>query len=134
LSTLQNLFTLAFVVTSMLSMGLSLTVSEIFQPLRNTRIVIMALVANFVLVPALAFALSRIIPLEEDVQIGLLLVGTAAGAPFLPKIAQIARASVAFAVGLMTMLIRLRFPRISLLGSSVNRGQDPRRYQGAVTQ
>ena len=105
LSTLQNLFTLTFVVTSMLSMGLSLTVSQILQPLRNIRLVIMALVANFVIVPAVAFALSRIIPLEQDVQIGLLLLGTAAGAPFLPKLAQMAKANVAFAVGLMTMLV-----------------------------
>jgi predicted Na+-dependent transporter len=105
LSTLQNLFTLAFVVTSMLSMGLSLTVSQILQPLRNTRLVIMALAANFVVIPTVAFALSRIIPLEQEVQIGLLLLGTAAGAPFLPKLAQIAKANVAFAVGLMTMLM-----------------------------
>lgn len=105
LSMLQNLFTLTFVVTSMLSMGLSLTVSQILQPLRNIRLVIMALAANFVIVPAVAFALSRIIPLEQDVQIGLLLLGTAAGAPFLPKLAQMAKANVAFAVGLMTMLV-----------------------------
>jgi predicted Na+-dependent transporter len=104
-STLQNLFTFAFVLTSMLSMGLSLTVSQILQPLRRTRLVIMALAANFVVVPAAAFALSRIIPLEEDVQIGLLLLGTAAGAPSLPKLAQIAKVNVAFAVGLMTMLM-----------------------------
>jgi predicted Na+-dependent transporter len=105
LSTLQNLFTLSFVATSMLSMGLSLTVSQILQPLRNTRLVIMALAANFVVVPAVAFALSRIIPLDQSVQIGLLLLGTAAGAPFLPKLAQIARANLAFSVGLMTILI-----------------------------
>jgi predicted Na+-dependent transporter len=105
LSTLQSLFTLSFVVTSMLSMGLSLTVSQILQPLKNTRLVIMALAANFVIVPAVAFALSRIIPLDQSVQIGLLLLGTAAGAPFLPKLAQIAKANVAFSVGLMTILI-----------------------------
>jgi predicted Na+-dependent transporter len=103
LSTLQNLFTFAFVVASMLSMGLGLTVSQILQPLRSIRLVIMALAANFVVVPAAAFALSRIIPLEKEVQIGLLLLGTAAGAPSLPKLAQIAKANVSFAVGLMTV-------------------------------
>jgi predicted Na+-dependent transporter len=105
LQTLQNLFTLAFVITSMMSMGLSLTVSQILQPLRNIRLVTLALAANFVVVPAVAFALSKIIPLDQDVQIGLLLMGTAAGAPFLPKLAQIAKADVAFAVGLMTLLM-----------------------------
>jgi hypothetical protein len=39
-STLQNLFTFAFVLSSMLSMGLSLIVSQIIQPLRSIRLVI----------------------------------------------------------------------------------------------
>jgi BASS family bile acid:Na+ symporter len=105
LQTLQNLFTLTFVVTSMAGMGLSLTIAQILQPLKNARLVSLALVANFIIVPAVGFALSRIIPLDQDVQIGLLLVATAAGAPFLPKLALIAKANVAFAVGLMTLLM-----------------------------
>jgi BASS family bile acid:Na+ symporter len=102
---LQNLFTLGFVISSMLSMGLSLTVPQIIAPLRNTRLVIMALVANFVIVPAAAFLLSRAIPMDEALQIGLILFGCSAGAPFLPKLAQIAKSNVAFAVGLMTLLM-----------------------------
>jgi BASS family bile acid:Na+ symporter len=105
LSALSNVFTLLFVVTSMLSMGLSLTVAQIVAPLKNARLVVMALVANFVLVPAVAFVLSRVIPMEQALQIGLLLLGTAAGAPFLPKLAQIARANVPFAVGVMALLV-----------------------------
>jgi BASS family bile acid:Na+ symporter len=105
LTALSNLFTLAFVVTSMFSMGLALTIPQIVGPLRNTRLVIMALVANFVVVPAVAYVLTLIIPMEQDLQIGLLLLGTAAGAPFLPKLAQIAKGNVPFAVGLMTLLV-----------------------------
>jgi hypothetical protein len=37
LQTLQNLFTLTFVITSMASMGLSLTIAQILQPLKRTR-------------------------------------------------------------------------------------------------
>jgi BASS family bile acid:Na+ symporter len=105
LNALSNLFTLTFVITSMLAMGLGLTIPQIIEPLRNTRLVIMALVANFVIVPAVALVLTLIIPMSAENQIGLLLLGTAAGAPFLPKLAQIAKANVAFAVGLMTMLV-----------------------------
>ena len=36
---------------------------------------------------------------------GLLLLGTAAGAPFLPKLAQIAKGNLAFGVGLMVLLM-----------------------------
>jgi BASS family bile acid:Na+ symporter len=43
--------------------------------------------------------------MDEPLQIGLILMGAAAGAPFLPKLAQIATANVAFAVGLMALLI-----------------------------
>ena len=80
-------------------MGVSLTVAQIVAPLRNGRLIGMALLANFVVVPAVAYALTRLIPLSQPLQIGVLLVGTAAGAPFLPKLAQIARADIAFPVG-----------------------------------
>jgi predicted Na+-dependent transporter len=105
LATLQNLFTFAFVVSSMLAMGLSLTVGQILQPLSNLRLVLLALVANFVIVPGTAYVLAQVIPMDESLQIGLILMGSAAGAPFLPKLAQIAKANVAFAVGLMALLI-----------------------------
>ena len=40
---------LVFVLSSMLAMGLGLTVAQIIAPLRNGRLVAMSLVANFVL-------------------------------------------------------------------------------------
>ena len=105
LATLQSLFTFAFVVSSMLVMGLSLTVGQIIQPLRNLRLVVLGLVASFVVVPGTAFLLKEIIPMDEQLQIGLILMSTAHGAPFLPKVSQVAKANLAFAVGLMTLLI-----------------------------
>jgi predicted Na+-dependent transporter len=39
---------LSIVVSSMLAMGAGLTVSQISEPLRNTRLVLLALLANFV--------------------------------------------------------------------------------------
>ena len=55
------------------------------QPLKNARLVILTLLANFVLVPLFAFAITRMIPLEQSLQIGLIMVATTAGAPFLVK-------------------------------------------------
>jgi predicted Na+-dependent transporter len=74
-------------------------------PLRNTRLVLQALVANFVLVPIVAFLLTTILPLNDGLKIGLLLVATAAGAPFLPRLAQIAKGNLAFSIGLMVLLM-----------------------------
>jgi BASS family bile acid:Na+ symporter len=96
---------LTFVVTSMLAMGMSLTITQIIQPLKNTRLVLLALLANFVLVPLLAFGIVRLIPMEKSLQIGLAVLATAAGAPFLPKLVQGAKGNIALSVGLMVLLM-----------------------------
>jgi bile acid:Na+ symporter, BASS family len=98
---------LAFVVSSMLAVGLSLTVGEILLPLRNRRLVGLALMANFILMPLAAVVIARLLRLEQSLSAGLLLLGTAAGAPFLPKLAAVAKGNLAFAVGLMVMLMAL---------------------------
>lgn len=77
LSIIVNLFNLVFVVTSLLAMGLSLSVAQILEPLRDARLVILALVANFVLVPLVANLITYGIPLSEGLKIGLIQVSTA---------------------------------------------------------
>jgi bile acid:Na+ symporter, BASS family len=96
---------LAFVLSSMLAMGLNLTVGQIITPLRNVRLVTLSLLVNFVLMPLAAVGLATLLRLDEPLSVGLLLLGSAAGAPFLPKLAQIARGNLAFAVGLMVLLM-----------------------------
>lgn len=105
LGTLGVLATLIFVLTSMLGMGFSLTVPQILAPLSNRKLVILSLAANFILVPLLALGILFIFPLSEGLSIGLFLLGTSAGAPFLPKLAQVAKGDTAFAVGLMVLLM-----------------------------
>jgi len=105
LEAFANLAILTFVITSMLAMGLSLTTKQIIEPLRNVRLVVKALLANFVLVPLLAYIILRVIPLAEPLAIGLILLATAAGAPFLPKLVQTAKGNIAFGVSLMVLLM-----------------------------
>jgi predicted Na+-dependent transporter len=110
--TLANFFTavasisgLLFIVGSMLATGLSLTTAQILQPLKNARLVIVALLANFVLVPALAYLITLILPLAEDLKIGLMVLATVAGAPFLIKEVQAAKGDLPAGVGLMFLLM-----------------------------
>jgi len=98
---------LCFVVSSMLAMGLNLTVQQIVAPLRNVRLVSLALVANFVLMPLGAIGLARLLHLDQGHAVGLLVLGAAAGAPFLPKLAAVARGNQAVAVGVMVLLMVL---------------------------
>ena len=96
---------LSFVVSSMLAMGSGLTVSLIAEPLRDVRLVVLALLANFVVMPLGALGLAKVFSLDEPFGIGLLLLGCAAGAPFLPKLAELAKGNLAFAVGAMVLLM-----------------------------
>jgi len=96
---------LTFILTSMLAMGLSLTVKQIIDPLRNMKVVLLALLGNFVLIPALVFLITSVIPLDSGLKTGLIIAGAAAGAPFLPKLVQVAKGNAAFSVGLMTLLM-----------------------------
>ncbi len=105
LERLSKFTVLVFVVTCMVAAGLGLGVRDIIAPLRRGRLVFLALMANFVIAPAIAYGLTSAIPVDEPYQIGLLLLGGAAGAPFLPKLAELAQGDHAFSVGLMLLLI-----------------------------
>jgi BASS family bile acid:Na+ symporter len=104
LQLVQRLSLLTFLLSSMLGAGLSLTLSALVAPLRQLNLVLLALGLNFVIAPALAWLLTVIIPLEQGHAIALLLLGGAAGAPFLPKLAESVRGDLAFAVALMALL------------------------------
>ena len=105
LGVIVQLSALVFVVSSMLAMGLSLTVPEIIAPLKNLRLVVLALAINFIAVPFIAWGIQAVMDLDQDIYTGLLLLATAAGAPFLPKLAQVANGNAAFSVGLMVLLM-----------------------------
>jgi predicted Na+-dependent transporter len=105
LTTIASLALNLFVITSMLAMGMSLTVKQIIDPLRNARLVLLLLVSNFILVPALALLLPVVLPMGKPQATALILVGACAGAPFLPKLAQMSKGNLALSVGLMVMLM-----------------------------
>ena len=102
-----DVMVLVFVVSCVLSVGLSLTVSQIMAPLRRVQIVALSLVANFVVVPAVAVAMTKTMSLSEPATVGLMLLGAAAGAPFLPKIVEVAKGDLAYSVALMVLLMMI---------------------------
>ncbi len=105
LSSIAGIASLLFVVTSMLALSFKLSIQQMTQPLKDIRLVILALLANFVLVPLLALAIIKVFPLDQTLQIGVLLLGTAAGSPFIPKLVQGARGNVPYSVGLMFLIM-----------------------------
>jgi len=105
LQRLADLSILVFVVSSMLAMGMRQRFASVIAPLRRPLPVVLALVVNFALSPLLALALSRIIPLQPAHAAGLLLLSAAAGAPFLPKLAEFCGGNLPYSLALMLLLM-----------------------------
>jgi len=104
---LFKVFMFAFVSGSMISLGLGLTISQLIEPFKNIRMVILSIVANFVIVPLFALGMVWVLPVSEGVRVGILLLSISGGAPFIPKVVEIAKGKITGAIGLMLLLLIL---------------------------
>ena len=71
---LNKAFTLAFVISSMFGLGLSVTLDELVKPLKKGRLVAAVLILNFVVIPGSAWLLSWLLSLEASLAIGLIII------------------------------------------------------------
>lgn len=85
-----------FMVGNLLEVGLRLQVSEALVALRNVRFLVVSLLLCFVLGPALAVLLTKIIPLAEPYALGLVFLGMAPCTPALPIMVKKAGGSLAY--------------------------------------
>jgi predicted Na+-dependent transporter len=105
LLTITQVGMLVFIVASMAAMGLGLTVKQIVEPLRDVRMLLLLLTVNFVVVPIVAIAAANLLPMGDDSATAVIIIGCCAGAPFLPKLALLAKGSPALSVGAMVLLM-----------------------------
>ena len=105
LTVVLDIAIVVFAASSMFSVGLGHTLGEIVGPLRHARNVLRALMSNFVLVPALALLILRIVPLEGSLEVGLVLIAVAAGAPFVIKLSEVAGADSGLTATLLILVL-----------------------------
>jgi BASS family bile acid:Na+ symporter len=79
---------------SLLEMGLKLDLKKAVHAFRDIRFIVMALLWSFAVGPALAILLARVLPLAEPYALGLILLGLAPCAPFVPLLAEKAGADL----------------------------------------
>jgi BASS family bile acid:Na+ symporter len=94
---------IVFMVGNLSSMGLQLDFHDAVRPLRQPRFVFTALLASFVFSPTLAFLITKLFPVEQPYAVGLLLLGLAPTAPFLPLVVKNARGDLSAAAALMML-------------------------------
>jgi bile acid:Na+ symporter, BASS family len=92
-----------FMVGNLLDMGLRLKLREAIGGLRNMRFVALSLLWGFILLPGLAYLLTVVVPMEPPYAIGLLLLGLAPCAPFLPPMVDRARGDTGYTAAFMLL-------------------------------
>lgn len=115
-----------FMVGNLLDMGLRLNLREALGGLRNVRFVVQSVLWGFVLCPALAYALTKVIPLEPPYAIGMILLGMAPCAPFLPMMVDKARGDLAYAAAFMLLASVVTVVYMPLaIGMAIQRASAP---------
>ena len=102
---LAQILSLVFVVSTMLGVGLLLSLREISGSLHDRRWLARALLANFIMLPALALGIASLLQLEPALTAGLLILATAPGGPVLIRLVAMAKRDPALAVGLLVTLL-----------------------------
>ena len=94
-----------FMVGSLLEVGLRLRPREAFGAIRNPAFVSLSTLWGFVLCPALAVALTRIIPLSEPYALGMIFLGMTPCAPFFPAMAEKAGGDLAYTAAFLIVAV-----------------------------
>jgi BASS family bile acid:Na+ symporter len=92
-----------FMGGNLLDMGLRLDAKEALRGLRHVRFVVLTLLWAFLLVPALAYGIANVMPLGEPYALGLVLLGLAPCAPFVPALVAKGRGDLGFTAAFMLL-------------------------------
>ncbi len=106
---------LTYVLSGMLALGLSQTVRQILEPLRNIRITISAVVASYIILPVVAALTARVLGLDEGIRYGLVLFAMAAGAEAGPIFTAKSNGNVALSGGILVMSIAITIIYLPLM-------------------
>ncbi|NLI80330.1 MAG: transmembrane transport protein [Deltaproteobacteria bacterium] len=98
---------LIYVVSGMLALGLSQTVRQIIEPLKNVRMTISAVVASYIILPLIATSIARLFGLDPALRYGLVLIAMCAGAEIGPVLTSASNANVRLSGGILVMSIAI---------------------------
>lgn len=92
-----------FMAGSLLEMGLRINLQDALRGLRDTRFVTYTIIWSFAICPILAYAITLVIPLQAPYSIGLILLGMAPCAPFVPLLVDKAEGDLGYTAAFMVL-------------------------------
>jgi len=99
-----NLLVTVTLFEMMTAIGLGVTIKEVTDVARNLRLVSLAVLANYVIVPAIAVTLLSLFHANPMAAAGILIAAACPGAPYGPPFTAIAKGNVVLSIGLMVIL------------------------------
>jgi BASS family bile acid:Na+ symporter len=93
-----------FMAGNLMEMGLRLNPQYAIRGIRNFRFVAYTMLWGFVAGPALAYGITRVIPLEPHYAVGLILMGMTPCAPFLPMLVNRAKGDLGYTAAYMLLV------------------------------
>jgi BASS family bile acid:Na+ symporter len=94
-----------YAVANLGSMGLEINLRDAIQSSRSVRVLGLTLGWSWLIGPALAVLITKLLPLAEPYAVGLLIFSLAPTAPALPLFIRIARADMSLAAGVMPLSV-----------------------------
>lgn len=105
IQTAFSIVAMFYALANLGSMGLELDLRETLEALRSFRVLALTLVWCWVVGPALAVVLTKVLPMAEPYAVGLILFSLAPTAPMLPILIRRARADISFAAAIMPLAV-----------------------------
>ena len=94
---IYKIVVMIFTVSNLAAMGLEIQKNEAIKSIKNPRFIILIVVWGWIVGPAIAWGLTKIIPLSDAYAAGLLLISLAPTAPFFPLMVTKARGDMSSA-------------------------------------
>ncbi len=92
-----------FIAGNLLEMGIKLNLADAFKGLRNLRFVCFTLFWGFAFGPAMAYAITLMVPLDPPLALGLMLLGMTPSAPFLPMLIKRVKGDLGYTASFMLL-------------------------------
>lgn len=96
-------------IVIMFTMGITLTIRDFLRVLKNPSVIILGVALQYLVMPLSAFAISKILGLQNELLIGMVLVGSVAGGTASNVICYLAKGDVALSVTMTTFSTFIAF-------------------------
>lgn len=114
-----NALVLVFVSSTLLAVGIATSVDALRRTVTNVSLLLGALAANLILIPALGWGLAETLAPDGPAFIALVLVAASPGGPFGAKLAQIQGGDAVAGAALMSILAVLGSLSVPVLGALI---------------